>query len=310
MRDSVPLVSIGVPTYNRPEGLARTLDCLVAQTYSNIQILVSDNASPDPRVSAVGEQYARNDPRITYYRHAINQGAALNFKYVLRQAHGEYFMWAADDDEWGSRFVEACMSAIGNCSASCVHIGLVRRPEGHRESLPTPQLDPARGAFVNAVNFLETLRSSLFYGVHRRSSIEKILEEEFFDYYDCFVILRQILTNGFVVVPEVLYWAGIEGESYIPKPHRPSQTKVFTYLPFLRASSKLIATTESLSLKEKTHLLKELLRCAAREFSQHEREAQPVRAHFAAAAVRVAAELERRFHFLAESAAKRPEKRI
>lgn len=93
-----PLVSVGIPTYNRPDGLKRTLECILAQTYTNLEILVSDNASPNPEVEKIAREFASRDSRIIYYRQEENKGAVFNFKFVLKQAHGKFFMWAADDD--------------------------------------------------------------------------------------------------------------------------------------------------------------------------------------------------------------------
>lgn len=53
-----PLVSVWIPCYNRPEGLKRTLECITGQTYKNLEIIVSDNCSPDPEVERVGREYA------------------------------------------------------------------------------------------------------------------------------------------------------------------------------------------------------------------------------------------------------------
>jgi len=94
------LVSVGVPVYDRPELLKRRLANIVGQTYRNLEIIVSDNASPNPEMEAIGRAYAASDPRIRYVRQATNIGAAANFDFVLSCSTGEYFAWAADDDEW------------------------------------------------------------------------------------------------------------------------------------------------------------------------------------------------------------------
>lgn len=99
------LVSVGVPTFNRPDGLDRTLSCITAQSYPWLEIIVSDNCSPDPRVAEVAERYVRRDARVRYFRQDSNQGPYANFRFVLERAKGEYFMWAADDDLWEPDFV-------------------------------------------------------------------------------------------------------------------------------------------------------------------------------------------------------------
>jgi glycosyltransferase involved in cell wall biosynthesis len=54
----------------------------------------------------VANEFADKDKRIKYFRQDENKGMGFNFKFVLEKARGEYFMWAADDDEWDSSFIE------------------------------------------------------------------------------------------------------------------------------------------------------------------------------------------------------------
>lgn len=110
--ENMPLVSVGIPTYNRPELLARALDCLVNQSYRNLEIIISDNASPDPRVAKIIEDYSARDSRIRSFCQPDNIGAAKNFFYVLRQARANFFMWAADDDYMEPWFIERCVDQI------------------------------------------------------------------------------------------------------------------------------------------------------------------------------------------------------
>ena len=60
------LVSIGIPAYNRAEGLARTLASLEAQTYKTLDIIISDNCSPDPEVKGIAEKL-RLAPKLEYF---------------------------------------------------------------------------------------------------------------------------------------------------------------------------------------------------------------------------------------------------
>ncbi len=109
---SQPLVSVGVPTYNRPKGLRRTLECITKQTYKNLEIIISDNCSTDSDVQRIIIEYKANDNRIKYYQQTENNGVLFNFSFVLKKATGEYFMWAADDDEWDKTFIEKCLNGF------------------------------------------------------------------------------------------------------------------------------------------------------------------------------------------------------
>ena len=112
-----PLVSIGIPCYNRPEGLHRTLECITTQTYKNLEIIISNNCSPNHEVEKVAKEFVINDNRIKYYRQSENKGGHYNLKYVLEKSSGKYFMWAADDDEWTKYFVARCLEVLqqGKC---------------------------------------------------------------------------------------------------------------------------------------------------------------------------------------------------
>ncbi|MFK7873444.1 MAG: glycosyltransferase family A protein [Oligoflexales bacterium] len=100
-----PIVTIGIPTYNRPKGLEETLRLVLQQTYKNLEVIVSDNCSPcASEVDAVMLKF--NDDRIKFVRQKKNVGAMMNFHYLLHQASSEYFMWVADDDVIDSNLVE------------------------------------------------------------------------------------------------------------------------------------------------------------------------------------------------------------
>ncbi|MBS0202989.1 MAG: glycosyltransferase family 2 protein [Planctomycetes bacterium] len=106
-------VSIGMPVYNGGEALRRALDSLLAQSHTNFELIISDNASTDS-TQAITEEYARKDCRIRLTRQPVNQGAFANFLWVLDQARGQYFMWAAHDDAWSANYVESLSNQLDN----------------------------------------------------------------------------------------------------------------------------------------------------------------------------------------------------
>jgi glycosyltransferase involved in cell wall biosynthesis len=106
-----PLVSVGIPTYNRPIYLQRALECITGQTYKNIEIIVSDNCSPGYETESVVRKFMETDKRIRYFRQNENIGG-LNGNFVLEKAVGEYFMFAADDDEWDKDFIKNLLNGL------------------------------------------------------------------------------------------------------------------------------------------------------------------------------------------------------
>ncbi len=111
-RSKEPLVSVGLPTYGRPQCLRKVLDQLLNQTYHNIEILVSDNCHPDLESYLIAKQYSLNDSRVTAIRQESNIGLVPNHNYVRQEAKGEFFMWLGDDDEISPTYIEECMKLI------------------------------------------------------------------------------------------------------------------------------------------------------------------------------------------------------
>jgi glycosyltransferase involved in cell wall biosynthesis len=99
-----PLVSVAVPTRNRATLLDRTLARLLSQTYTNLEIVVCDNASVDTTESVV-LAHIETDARIRYQRNASDIGAVRNFELGLLLSSGDLFVWAADDDTWDDDYI-------------------------------------------------------------------------------------------------------------------------------------------------------------------------------------------------------------
>jgi len=106
------MVSVGLPAYNRPDSLRRVLSNITAQTYPNLEIIVSEDASPDVRVRNIIEEFASSDHRIKYFRQDRNKGVLANAEFVLRQAQGEYFTWFSDDDWRSPEFIELLVEEL------------------------------------------------------------------------------------------------------------------------------------------------------------------------------------------------------
>lgn len=90
-----------MPAFNAEAFIGQAIDSLLHQTYTDFELIISDNASTD-KTAAVCEAYAAADSRITYFKQSFNHGAAANFFFVLDKADGELFMWAAADDKCGN----------------------------------------------------------------------------------------------------------------------------------------------------------------------------------------------------------------
>jgi glycosyltransferase involved in cell wall biosynthesis len=248
-----PLVSVGIPTFNRPDGLRRTLEQVRSQSYRHLEIVVSDNASTDERVWPLIQNAIGEDFRIRAFRQDTNLGLYGNFKFVLGQATGEYFFWAPDDDEWDPSFVQRCVTALQVSSVSAVmpQFELLFRKAGRREpgTLPPLQGEP----FRDLCEFLVDTQPNLIFAMYRRSAIAWFAEyEPTYDWLDCYVVLRTILTGGsYRLLDQPLYVAGIDGESYVPKSVQPMPHRRFSHGAFNRATTGLIVHDQGLRVAQK-----------------------------------------------------------
>jgi len=115
-----PLVTVGMPTRNRPRTLALALDAIQAQSYRNLEIIVSDNASDGGATGELVRARAAQDDRIAFVSHAPMLPMFTHFDTLLRRARGELFMWAADDDRYAPDFVATCLEALERNGPACV----------------------------------------------------------------------------------------------------------------------------------------------------------------------------------------------
>jgi glycosyltransferase involved in cell wall biosynthesis len=106
-----PRLTIGLPVYNGGRYLRAALESLLAQTFHDFVLIISDNASTDD-TQAICEEYARRDGRIQYLRQTENRGASWNFRHVFECAESEYFKWSCHDDICEPEFVEHCIEVL------------------------------------------------------------------------------------------------------------------------------------------------------------------------------------------------------
>ena len=129
--DEVPLVSIGISTYERAAGtFPAALRSALAQTWPDLEVLVCDNASTDDTAEVVA-QHA--DPRLRYHRHEENIGAHANFRFCVEASRGRYFVLLHDDDLLDADFVARCMAGFAERPDAGFAHGGVRVIDGEGE---------------------------------------------------------------------------------------------------------------------------------------------------------------------------------
>jgi glycosyltransferase involved in cell wall biosynthesis len=109
---SAPIrVSIALPVYNGERYLSQAISSILAQSYRDFELIISDNASTDG-TEDICRAFEPRDRRVRYLRQPRNFGAAPNFNICFALASGEYFKWAAHDDYMEAEYLAECVKAL------------------------------------------------------------------------------------------------------------------------------------------------------------------------------------------------------
>ncbi|MGH8726799.1 MAG: glycosyltransferase family 2 protein [Burkholderiales bacterium] len=100
-----------MPVYNAEKWIAAAVDSILAQTFADFELIISDNASTDG-TPAICEAYCRADHRVRYFRNQKNLGANVNYNAVFRLSRGRYFKWASSNDICDSTLIARCVEVL------------------------------------------------------------------------------------------------------------------------------------------------------------------------------------------------------
>jgi glycosyltransferase involved in cell wall biosynthesis len=106
-----PRVTVGMPAYNAERFIGEAIESMLAQTFREVEIVISDNASTDGTAEICAGYVARDD-RIRYVRNATNLGACRNYSNLVGMARGEYFKWASSNDTCHPDYVRRCVEVL------------------------------------------------------------------------------------------------------------------------------------------------------------------------------------------------------
>lgn len=205
-RSHLPLVSIGIPVHNEARFLQETLTSLRGQDYSNIEFIISDNASTDGTPDICSDA-AASDPRVRVLRFATNRGSSANFLRCLEEAKGELFMWAGGHDLWSQNMVSHCVAALEAHPDAVIAVPESRwvdasaQPFGqHASILDTRGMDPLARVFT-----LLWANMHPVYGVIRTSALHASEPIPSYSGGDLILLARLILQGDFIPVRTALW---------------------------------------------------------------------------------------------------------
>ena len=175
-----PQVSIGMPVYNGEPFIRKALDSLLAQTFTDFELIISDNASTDG-TEAICREYASRDARICYVRQSENLGVSANFQFVLNEAVGEYFMWAAADDWWDPNWINVLSESLDKDQSASFAMGVPVFVDKKNEKMALdsysyrpyyiPELKSSSSPLVRLFKFLKNRNDMAIYSLMRKENL-------------------------------------------------------------------------------------------------------------------------------------------
>lgn len=240
----LPAVSIGMPIYNGGKYISEALDSLLAQTFTNFELIISDNCSTD-NTERICKEYALKDSRIRYIRQLANIGSTANFAFVLQEAVGAYYMWAAHDDRWRSNFLEKLVHILINDSSCGLAFSnyILRNLETGTEVFYKVNASDTDSKVCNFLLRVLNVCPSLIYGIYKIELIQHS-KLEIFDFSDVHFISKISLKTKIKIVDDYLYIAGTKGDRI---PYSLSGEKI-NRSPFLKKQLNLLKTHFSFPL--------------------------------------------------------------
>lgn len=171
-----PLVTIGIPTFNRLAPLRRAVESALSQHYAPLEVVIFDNASVDG-TQAYCMNLVKQDDRVRYYQQLRNVGAVANFDSALRAAQGAYFMWLGDDDWIDPNYVSTCVSLLEDdhfvqlvAGQAHYYVGTERVLVGEVLNVTEPE------PWIRVANYYRQVRlNGVIYGVARTAVLLELL---------------------------------------------------------------------------------------------------------------------------------------
>jgi glycosyltransferase involved in cell wall biosynthesis len=203
-----PPLTIGLPVYNGQNYLSESLDSLLAQTYTDFELIISDNASGDD-TEAICRDYAARDDRIRYHRQNVNIGAAPNHNYLVQAARGRLFKWAAHDDLFAPELVARCIEALDaqpELILAHSYMGIVDEQGATLEEYDYHLATDSPSPSVRFRSLMFTEGGDDFYGVIHTDVMRRIAPHDSYHNAGRKFVAEMSLYGPFHQVPEIMFF--------------------------------------------------------------------------------------------------------
>ena len=118
---SNPLISICIPAYNAEEFLSEALESIAKQTYSNWEIVLTEDGSKDNTEKILSSFASRVEQPVTYLRHSVNKGLSASRNTCIKNCRGDYLALIDSDDYWEPSHLESLVNKMLETNPAVVH---------------------------------------------------------------------------------------------------------------------------------------------------------------------------------------------
>jgi glycosyltransferase involved in cell wall biosynthesis len=175
LKNQEPLVTVGVPSYKRPDLLKDALNNLKNQTYKQIKIIVGINGDKNDteKYKTIRDNF-KDDLNIEFHFHDKNIGSINNFLYLLNICNSKYFMWLADDDRISPNLIKSSLSILDKNYDTVTVMPLWELVHvGNKKKKIIPSFFDQKSALKRIINYCDVTDDAFFYGLHRTSNLKK-----------------------------------------------------------------------------------------------------------------------------------------
>ncbi|QFT77351.1 glycosyltransferase family 2 protein [Erythrobacter sp. THAF29] len=210
MTAATPKVTLAMPVFNGSNYIRDALDSILAQTFTDFELVVCDNASTD-ETCAIVQEYAAKDPRIVLIRNPKNLGASANYNLGFEHGRGRYLKWCAHDDQLSANFLAECVKVLDASPDVALAFGSTRGITPTNEiTTPTGADTPSLDSDDPAMRFRQAieLAGTCFpiFGLFRRENLAKSTLHRPYYGSDRAVLAEAALMGKFVRVEDAIFY--------------------------------------------------------------------------------------------------------
>lgn len=207
-----PRVTIGLAVFNGERHIRGAIESLLAQTFTDFELIISDNCSTDGTL-AICQGYATRDPRVRVSSRPANLGMGRNVEFVLQAGSGEFIMWACDDDRWhpdfvasGVRSLDADSTAVAVFSHVILH-NYVTSQDTLQYCYPSLHESPERRLLHRIVQG----GNSVWFSIFRRSALmDHVARGLQYDFFDVLIVYALTIKGRILIENRPLFICGIK----------------------------------------------------------------------------------------------------